>query len=595
MERSSKLDGVGLKRLQDALLDAFPSWNDLAQMVRFGLGERLEQLVARDSLSSAVFALIEWAESRGQLDVLIASARSANPGNPRLQAFQMSSGAQHAPAPQGVNEIFDAAVRAGLTGARSALLSGIDPAFVANLPTASTPGAQLLGDLHGLRGVRLSDGSAPLTVWLTNAINLSGPRIESNLFRQALAAQTAGLNVAAAGALGAPASPAQAAAAPAVDPPQTILSRRAVRNLVNTLIRTDSELTTFCVDFFETVYAHFSAGMDRVTKVDLLITHAPLPAIVAALRESYPGGVEQHTALLVNGPSIPSAPSVTSMPVPSPPEVARPLLDPALNELLQAYTEGNLIVCAGAGVSTAAGLPSWRRLVQILTEHARSRGASELALAEIADLVAKERFIDVLSALKAILGTSEFRVVIGRHFNDGELPVPEIAGAIAGLAPRLRAVLTTNIDHLLERAFAGAWPSLARATGDIAQRRRYILKLHGTLLDSSTWVFTRDEYDGALYADPKLQSAFSALFYVCPILFVGYELGDDDFDQVLGRVRALAGDQAPRHFALVAAEKITPSRKSRFERAGVRLIAYGNGDGNHDEVARVLRWLAKSG
>lgn len=594
MERSSKLDGVGLKRLQDALLDAFPSWNDLAQMVRFGLGERLEQLVARDSLSSAVFALIEWAESRGQLDVLIASARSANPGNPRLRAFQMANGEERAPAaaPQEVNEIYDAAVRAGLTGARSALLSGLDPAFVATLPTASTPGAQLLGDLHGLRGVRLSDGSAPLTVWLMNAIQLSGPRIESMLFRQALAAQTAGPNVAGAGAPGTPAPPPHTAAAPAVDASQTILSRRAVRNLVNTLIRTDSELTTFCVDFFENVYAQFSVGMDRVTKVDLLITHAPLPAIVAALRESYPGGIEQHTALPVNGPPFPSA---ASMPVPSPREEARPLVDPALTELLQAYIEGNLILCAGAGVSTAAGLPSWRRLIQILTEHARSRGASGMVLAEVADLVAKDRFIDALSALKAILGTSEFRVVIGRHLNDGEMAVPEIAGAIAGLAPRLRAVLTTNIDHLLERAFAGAWPSLARATGDIAQRRRYILKLHGTLLDSSNWVFTRDEYDGALYADPKLQSAFSALFYVCPILFVGYELADDDFDQVLARVRALAGDQAPRHFALVAAEKITPIRKSRFERAGVRLIAYGNGDGNHDEVARVLRWLAKSG
>ena len=41
------------------------------------------------------------------------------------------------------------------------------------------------------------------------------------------------------------------------------------------------------------------------------------------------------------------------------------------------------------------------------------------------------------------------------------------------------------------------------------------------------------------YADPVLKDAFSAIFLACPILFVGYGLADDDFDQILGRVRAL--------------------------------------------------------
>jgi hypothetical protein len=132
---------------------------------------------------------------------------------------------------------------------------------------------------------------------------------------------------------------------------------------------------------------------------------------------------------------------------------------------------------------------------------------------------------------------------------------------------------------------------LPRATGDIASRRRYILKLHGTLLDRSTWVFTRDDYDRAMYADPKLETAFSALFHTHPILFVGYGLADDDFDALLGRVRALAGVQPARHFALVDEAGVKPWRKRKLEAAGVRLIPYGNTDGKHSEVIAILREL----
>ncbi|MFT3773128.1 MAG: SIR2 family protein [Minicystis sp.] len=179
-----------------------------------------------------------------------------------------------------------------------------------------------------------------------------------------------------------------------------------------------------------------------------------------------------------------------------------------------------------------------------------------------------------------------------RALDDNPCPVPDLGHALAALAPKLRAVLTTNLDGLLERAFLGRWPAIARGTADIAQRRGYILKLHGTLLERSTWVLTRAQYDHAMYADPLLQGAFSALFHACPILFVGYGLADDDLDVILGRVRALAGASPPRHFALVDAATVTPFRKTRLEQSGIQLIQYDNPDGRHGAVAAALRDLA---
>lgn len=165
--------------------------------------------------------------------------------------------------------------------------------------------------------------------------------------------------------------------------------------------------------------------------------------------------------------------------------------------------------------------------------------------------------------------------------------------AIAELSPGLRAVLTTNLERLLERALKGSWPVLTRPSGDLAQQRHHILHLHGTLRERDSWVMTREDYDRAMYANPQLQGTFSTLFHAYPLLFLGFGLADDNFDAVFARVRALAGRQPPQHFALVASETVNPSRRKRLEDSGLNFIVYANPDGKHSEVARILRQLAR--
>jgi hypothetical protein len=87
-----------------------------------------------------------------------------------------------------IRQVHDAAVRAGLSPSRSALLAGIDPRFVLSLPTAPSPSAQLLIDLTEMNRITtLSDGTIPLFDWLRNASLLAGPRYEADVFRVALA------------------------------------------------------------------------------------------------------------------------------------------------------------------------------------------------------------------------------------------------------------------------------------------------------------------------------------------------------------------------------------------------------------------------
>ena len=52
------------------------------------------------------------------------------------------------------------------------------------------------------------------------------------------------------------------------------------------------------------------------------------------------------------------------------------------------------------------------------------------------------------------------------------------------------------------------------------------------------------------------------------LLFVGYGLADDDFDRLLGEVRALSEGAPPRHYALVPAWEATPHWRRVREDAG---------------------------
>ncbi|WP_437526497.1 SIR2 family protein [Sorangium sp. So ce726] len=257
-----------------------------------------------------------------------------------------------------------------------------------------------------------------------------------------------------------------------------------------------------------------------------------------------------------------------------------------LHDLRDAYQTGNLIVFAGAGVPAAAGLPDWLTLATQLGTRVQREGKAPDVVAEISDLLQRRQFIDALSAAKQALGEHEFNLAIEKAVDDERATIPDLAKAIAELKPKLRAVITTNLDRFLERAFGGDWQDLSSPTGDLAQKSRYILKLHGTRIDRRTWIFARDEYDQATFGWPNHRSAFETLFRAYPILFVGYGLSDDDFDMTLGATRALAGANPPVHFALVRAP-IPPYRRTRLERAGLRLVEYDK----HDDVPGILRTL----
>ncbi|XXY17411.1 SIR2 family protein [Sorangium sp. So ce216] len=267
--------------------------------------------------------------------------------------------------------------------------------------------------------------------------------------------------------------------------------------------------------------------------------------------------------------------------------------DEILEQLRERYASGNLIIFAGAGVSAAAGMPTWKQLAERLRDRARRRSADPAVVDEIQQYISSNQLIHALSAAKLALGAQDFNWTVDKELDDTGRDVPEVAQAIAALKPRLKAVLTTNIDRFLERAFQGEWRVVDRPAGDVAMDRRFILKLHGTLRAWDTWVFSREQYDRAIFGSPLLQDAFGALYRTHSMLFVGFGLADDNIDQTLARVRALSGGQPPMHFALLP-KGVPPFRRRLLEESGIRLIVYENQAGDHAEVAEILLGLEQS-
>ena len=74
--------------------------------------------------------------------------------------------------------------------------------------------------------------------------------------------------------------------------------RETLRNLISAVLPTDSDLEALCIDRFPDTASRFTAGMDRVQKVNLLLVLEGLEQILQAIQERDPVRYDQHRQLL---------------------------------------------------------------------------------------------------------------------------------------------------------------------------------------------------------------------------------------------------------------------------------------------------------
>lgn len=79
-------------------------------------------------------------------------------------------------------------------------------------------------------------------------------------------------------------------------------TQNSLRKLLIEVLRTDSDLNAFCLDFFRETYRRFSGGMDTEQKRSLLLDREDAAEILARLKEAEPKAYAKHAHLLVMEP-----------------------------------------------------------------------------------------------------------------------------------------------------------------------------------------------------------------------------------------------------------------------------------------------------
>jgi V8-like Glu-specific endopeptidase len=81
------LTGDELKEIDTALRKAFPTYNELTRMVRYGIDQSLDDITGHDAdMRSATFQLLQWSEAEGITNELLLAARNAKPQNTQLRS-----------------------------------------------------------------------------------------------------------------------------------------------------------------------------------------------------------------------------------------------------------------------------------------------------------------------------------------------------------------------------------------------------------------------------------------------------------------------------------------------------------------------------
>ncbi|WP_448616111.1 SIR2 family protein [Modestobacter sp. URMC 112] len=245
--------------------------------------------------------------------------------------------------------------------------------------------------------------------------------------------------------------------------------------------------------------------------------------------------------------------------------------------------EGRLAVFLGAGVSAAAGLPTWEQLLDELATRAGMdddlrRGLSQLPPQDSAALLARE------------LGREELVGYVQQRFGPG--PYALAHALIAGLP--VREYVTTNYDPLVELAAADIGRSLRVLPFDgTTPDGAWLVKLHGDAGHPDSIVLTREQYLRSGDAGSALAGVLESLLLTRHVLFVGTSMLDDDLIRIAHQVRtALEGrvDVDSRRSGTVLALQEDPVRARLWER-DVDTVAMAGPDVPAGEAARRLEVL----
>lgn len=262
--------------------------------------------------------------------------------------------------------------------------------------------------------------------------------------------------------------------------------------------------------------------------------------------------------------------------------------------LTRHIAEKRCILFVGAGLSAAAGLPTWGRLLEQVIEELESSGATDAP--DLRTLWQARKYLEVADHCADARGT-QLRNVLTSTVRGATEPVPEVHKVLRDLP--FAGIVTTNYDKLLERAYWGTdrIPKVhTHASKDafgtlLFDRAFFILKAHGEIDEPDTIVLSTATYRELIHANPAFNAVMSAILLNFSILFVGYSLNDPDFRLLMERQISDFKGSSPARYALLDGLG-TVEAQILQRNVGIQVINYPKGD--HGQVLTFFQELRES-
>ena len=227
----------------------------------------------------------------------------------------------------------------------------------------------------------------------------------------------------------------------------------------------------------------------------------------------------------------------------------------AVHELLEevACSDRRLVYWVGAGASAWAGYPLWKDLSE--TAHqAFLRYESGYNAQYGLDLLRMGNYPTFFEKIKSASLQRYHRLIKDQFaIRKPKALYSRFLSAISAVQPA--RLITTNIDEILENGLESVQTVQRDDIEQIldlnASDKSYLLKLHGSVSDIESVVFTKSDYD-TLWSNPRVPDILSKVVVESSLVFIGYSLQDQSVVELLERsdqLRSLLGDGP--HFAIL--------------------------------------------
>jgi len=257
------------------------------------------------------------------------------------------------------------------------------------------------------------------------------------------------------------------------------------------------------------------------------------------------------------------------------------------NEIKIAAKERRLLIFLGAGISCAAGLPSWEEVKGILLKKCRDKFVEDpIRFQEISNMPYYECFSEVFRIDRDTYNKELNKAL---SCNDEQLDIfKKLINTIKKLNPC--SIITTNVDDLLTRC--GLYtPDKFRYREQCCPqelREDKVFCLHGTKENA---VFNRFELVG-LYGNPDFKNFLYNVFGSYSVLFLGYSFKDEALRETM-RINVYYQTQKEDytfHYALLPSD--AQINEILYQRQfGIRIIRYDNSKQNYENfIPTIESW-----